>query len=249
MHSAVCARATGEIKFAFGFAVASGGRRMQLDELLKLLFFVPTPLRRPTALCVLTMLVLLTILSLARGFGYWDAVWDPIWLYSLASWCVCLVVVAIVQRAHLRVAPTLFWSALFGIVAIAAAVKGNALNAYVYNDLGFLQSRAWTREDDSSRHGLNLWKWQLIAVQDLSGLPLIVELRRTEQCRFKEFWPTSDSSQYTPAIADVSQGALDRRWQIRNLRKPAKLSFHLLIEGRSILPDSCRPQFSIGNGK
>jgi hypothetical protein len=226
------------------------GGPVSLDEVLKLLFFVPLPLKRPMALGIVVMLALAAILALAQGFGYWDAVWDPIWLYALMVCCLWLAGLAIARRERLRAGLTLPWSAGFVIIALLAAVEGRAHNAYVYNELGFLQSRAWSRElEPSGAPALMSWKWNLIAVQDLGESPLLVELRETDGCHFETFWPTSESSQYTPPITDVSQGALARRWQIQNFRKPARLTFHLVTKREPRPPDKCQPQISIGGGK
>jgi hypothetical protein len=223
---------------------------MSLDDVLKLLFFVPLPLRRPTALATVAMLALAGLLTFARGFGYWDAIWDPIWLYTLTLCCVCLVALAVSRRRRLRNVLVVLWGAVFAIIAVAAAIEGHARNAYVYNPLGFLQSRTWTRESGSSGNVAQLsWKWQLIAVQDLGEKPLLVELRKTDGCDFERFWPTSESSKYTPAITDVTEGTMARRWQLENFRKPANLTFHLVTGGQSGPPARCQPQISIGDGK
>ena len=203
---------------------------MSLDEVLQILDpFLPKALLLPVGLGIVVLLVLASILDVYQDLGLWEAVWHPIWMSAAACWCGGLIIVTLIHRRALRVGRTLLWSGLFLSAAAGAAMEAFWLNAFLYNELGFKQSRVWTaamkQPEGNTRR---VWEWRLEAVKDLTPTPILIELRPSDQCQFDSFWPTSDSPEYRPTITDESEDSLGvARWRIQALRKPARLTFHL----------------------
>lgn len=221
-----------------------------LDDLLKIFFFVPLPLRRALALGAVVVLGLAALVDLNQDSGPWESFWNPICLGATALWSTGLIIVAIARHKALRVSWTIFWSLAFLGIATAAAIRAKTLHAYIYNEVGFNQSRSWVKATNQPEDpSLQLWEWHMNAVKDLSQMPIVVELRQTEPCQFISFWPTSDTEEYRPPITDQSEApGGTARWLVRGLRKPAQVTFNLKIkENQAGLPPACTLQISAGN--
>jgi hypothetical protein len=223
---------------------------ISLDDVLKVLFFVPASLRRGVALGVVAMPALATILVAYEDYGIREAVWSPVWLSAAAWWCFGLVILTFAKIRALPLWQCTLWSVVFLALTVAFGLSARKGSQYVYNEVGFYHSRGWSRAAKQPADTKLLdWQWEMSAVKDLTQVPVVIELRKTDRCRFEAFWPQNASADYTPDVTDVSRsGPGSARWRILKLRKPAKLLFVLrtgaLGDGP---PESCRPQVSIGD--
>ena len=221
---------------------------MSLDEVLKLLFFVPNPLRLSVGLGIVGLLILATVLAFSQDYGYREAVSSPIWLGFGAVWYSGVVLFTLANWRLLGWSICALWFVIFLAIVVAMTAYALRRNRFDYNELGFYQSREWVRAVHQPTPA-GLWQWDLEAVKDLTATPLIVELRKSSACDFATFWPTSASPDYRPLITDISDNSGQViRWRIQNLRRPARVVFNL----RTQIPapaaiGNCRPQISSGN--
>lgn len=226
---------------ARGFGMSAG------DKLLELLSkCVPTSLRWVTVLAITALAALAETLDLIEDYGLWHAVQDVTWLVAATGCCVGLLILTLVRRKTLHTRDRWLCIVVFLVAGCVAGWAASRAYPYVYNELGFEQSRSWIPGSDSTSAatGKN-WEWRINAVKDLGTQSLIVELLESDECRFTAFRPTSESPNYTPQITDVTQSTDgSQRWRIHSLRKPAEIIFHLDLEHPGVAPEQCRPRIS-----
>jgi len=228
---------------------------MSLDEVLKLLFFVPVALRRPTALAIVVLASLAAVLDFKEEFGVWEATQTPPWLGVLTACGALLLAWAIRSRARLTRVALWIWAAIYAATAIGAGILLRSALDEAYNPIGFLASRQWMPDEKQPADArLRRFEWRIRAVKDLSATPVFVELGNADECRFEQFWPTSSAAQYTPTITDVTVDARrSTRWRLQNLRKPAELVFHLDVpragDTDADAPPGCTPRITTGTSK
>jgi hypothetical protein len=217
---------------------------MSFDDALKLLFFVPPPLRRPVALAILALPGLAWAVSAYETFAYEEAFESPLWLAAVSLSSLILLVLAWRRRGTLGRRDTAVWSVLFVVLLAASAVAAYLRYPYVYNELGFYHSRCWSKSEARPDAQHDEWEWRIVADKDLSQVTLLIRLENAKGCSVVDFRPTVASPEYKPTITDVSpEPDRSTAWRVAGLRRPAEILFHLVTPRRAAAP-ACRPRVS-----